>query len=142
MHTKATDKVMDMICDEIEEIAEDMKQSGRLDMNKLEKFGELVDIKKNMLKTYKLEEDDGYSRDGGWEARGTYGRGMSYDDDGNSYARGRTRNRTRDGRYARNYSRGDAKEHMIDQLEDMMDDADSEKEREAIKRCISQLKNA
>lgn len=45
---------------------------------------------------------------------------------------------SRDGRY----SRADEKEHLLRQLEMMMDDANSEKERDAIRRCIGQMENA
>ncbi len=134
MHMKNYKDLKDMLCEELEDIA----NKPKIELGDLDIVHKLTDTIKNIDKIEMLE-DDGYSRDGGWEARGNYGRGMSYDDDGNSYA---GRRRTRDGRYSRNYSRGDAKEHMIDKLEDMMDDAESEKEREAIKRCISQLKNA
>ena len=64
--------------------------------------------------------DDGMSRDG-----------MAYDDGGSSYAR----HRDSMGRY----SREDGREHMTEKLRGMMEDASSEKEREAIRRCMSEL---
>ena len=45
----------------------------------------------------------------------------------------------RDGRM---YSRADAKDDMMDQMEALMEQAGSEKEREAIRRCMGQLENA
>ena len=102
-----------------------------------------VEIIKNMLsgieKTYKIEmfeEDGGYSRAGDWEAdmRGTYARGSSY--------RGRKRDSM--GRYSRDgriggYSRHDSKEAMMEQAREMMEDATTEREREAIRRFMTEL---
>ena len=102
-----------------------------------------VEIIKNMLsgieKTYKIEmfeEDGGYSRAGDWEAdmRGTYARGSSY--------RGRKRDSM--GRYSRDghiggYSRHDSKEAMMEQAREMMEDATNEREREAIRRFMTEL---
>ena len=102
-----------------------------------------VEIIKNMLsgieKTYKIEmfeEDGGYSRAGDWEAdmRGTYARGSSY--------RGRKRDSM--GRYSRDgriggYSRHDSKEAMMEQSQEMMDNATTERERDAIRRFMSEL---
>ena len=106
-----------------------------------------VEIIKNMLsgieKTYKIEmfeDDGGYSQAGDWEIEGrAYNRG-------NSYARHK---RDSMGRYSREgrggrggYSRHDAKEAMMEQMEMLMDQAGSEREREAIRRCMGQLENA
>lgn len=102
-----------------------------------------VEIIKNMLsgieKTYKIEmfeEDGSYSRAGDWEAdmRGTYARGSSY--------RGRKRDSM--GRYSRDgrmggYSRHDSKEAMMEQAQEMMDNATTERERDAIRRFMSEL---
>lgn len=102
-----------------------------------------VEIIKNMLsgieKTYKIEmfeEDGGYSRAGDWEAdmRGTYARGSSY--------RGRKRDSM--GRYSRDgriggYSRHDSKEAMMEQAQEMMDNSTTERERDAIRRFMSEL---
>lgn len=102
-----------------------------------------VEIIKNMLsgieKTYKIEmfeEDGSYSRAGDWEAdmSGTYARGSSY--------RGRKRDSM--GRYSRDgrmggYSRHDSKEAMMEQAQEMMDNATTERERDAIRRFMSEL---
>ena len=48
------------------------------------------------------EADDGYSQDGGWEARGSYGRGSSYARGGRHWVRGhysRADGYARDGGY-------------------------------------------
>ena len=51
-------------------------------------------------------------------------------------------NYSRDGRHDGRYSRDDGRERMMSQLEEMMDNAGSEKAREAIRRCMTQLENA
>lgn len=126
-------ELKEKLCDELEEIA----RKGELGAGDLEIVHKLTDTIKNLDKIEMLEEDGGYSRAGDWEAdmRGTYGRGSSY--------RGRKRDSM--GRYSRDgrmYSRGDAKEHMMEQMEMLMDQAGSEREREAIRRCMGQLENA
>ena len=149
MH-KLKEKFMDELY-ELEERAS--KSNSRISEGDLNKIHKLTDTIKNIDKIEMLEEGGGYSEESNWMADGrmygmsnargrnakrdsmgrysseggTYG-GGSYDD-GESYARGRG---------GRGYSRdGD----MVERLEDMMNDASSEKEREAIRRCLSQLKN-
>lgn len=127
-------ELKDKLCEELEEIA----RKGELGAGDLEIVHKLTDTIKNIDKIEMLEEDDGYSRDGDWEAdmRGTYGRGSSY--------RGRKRDSM--GRYSRTgrmypdrvYSRGDAKEHMMEQMEDMMGGA-NEREKEILRRAMDQL---
>lgn len=123
------DKLRDKLCDELDEIA----RKGELGAGDLEIVHKLTDTIKNLDKIEILEEDGGYSQAGDWEARGSYERGSSY------------RNQRRDsrGRYSRDrgrmYSRSDGKERMMEQMEMLMEQAGSEREREAIRRCISQL---
>lgn len=131
-------ELKEKLCDELEEIA----RKGELGAGDLEIIHKLTDTIKNLDKIEMLEDGDGYSQAGNWEAdmRGTYGRGSSY--------RGRKRDSM--GRYSREgrmipgrmYSRADAKEDMMDQMEDLMSQAGSEREREAIRRCMKQLENA
>ena len=129
-------ELKEKLCDELEEIA----RKGELGAGDLEIIHKLTDTIKNLDKI-EMMEDGGYSQAGDWEAdmRGTYGRGSSY--------RGRKRDSmgrySRDGRMMRGgYSRHDAKEAMMDQMEDLMAQAGSEKEREAIRRCMNQLENS
>ena len=42
--------------------------------------------------------------------------------------------------YRRGYSRDEAKDHMLDTLEDMMEEATTEKERNAIRRCMEKIR--
>ena len=46
------------------------------------------------------------------------------------------------GQFISVYSRDGAKDRMMEHLEDMMREAGSEKEREAIRRCMTQMENA
>lgn len=43
------------------------------------------------------------------------------------------------GSYDGGYSRHDAKEQMMEQLQEMMESASTEKERQAIQRCMDQM---
>lgn len=117
-------ELKEKLCEELEEIARKPEMSA----GDLEAAHKLTDTIKNIDKIEMLEEDDGYSRAGNWEAdmRGTYARGSSY--------RGRKRDSmgrySRDGRYSRH-----ASPDMMDKLQTMMDNASTERERDAI-RCL------
>lgn len=129
-------ELKEKLCDELEEIA----KKGELGAGDLEIVHKLTDTIKNIDKIEMLEDGGGYSQAGDWEIEGrAYNRG-------NSYAR---RKRDSMGRYSREgrggrggYSRHDAKEAMMEQMEMLMDQAGSEREREAIRRCMGQLENA
>ena len=128
------DKLRDKLCDELDEIARKPEMSA----GDLETAHKLTDTIKNIDKIEMLEEDGGYSQAGDWEmeGRGSYGRGSSY----------RGQRRDSRGRYTRDrgrmYSRSDGKDHMMEQMEMLMEQAGSEREREAIRRCMGQLENA
>ena len=130
-------ELKEKLCDELDEIA----RKPEMGAGDLEIIHKLTDTIKNLDKIEMLEDGGGYSQAGDWEAdmRGTYGRGSSY--------RGRKRDSmgrySREGRGGRGgYSRNDAKEAMMEQMEMLMDQAGSEREREAIRRCMGQLENA
>ena len=129
-------ELKDKLCKELDEIA----RKPEMGAGDLEIIHKLTDTIKNLDKIEMLE-DGGYSQAGDWEAdmRGTYGRGSSY--------RGRKRDSmgrySREGRGGRGgYSRHDAKEAMMEQMEMLMEQAGSDREREAIRRCMGQLENA
>lgn len=133
-------ELKEKLCDELEEIA----RKGEFSAGDLEAVHKLTDTIKNLDKIEMLE--DGYSQAGDWEIEGrAYNRGSSYArrkrDSMGRYSRdGRMmRGGYRDGRM---YSRADAKEDMMDQMEALMEQAGSEKEREAIRRCMNQLENS
>lgn len=126
-------ELKEKLCDELEEIA----HKPEMGAGDLEIVHKLTDTIKNICKIDMLEEDGGYSRDGDWEARGSYNRGSSY--------RGRKRDSmgrySRDGRMMPNriYSRDGGKDRMMEHLDAMMDEASTDKEREAIRRFMAQI---
>ena len=121
-------ELKEKLCMELDEIAKKPEMSA----GDLEAAHKLTDTIKNIDKIEMLEEDDGYSRAGNWEAdmRGTYARGSSY--------RGRKRDSmgrySRDGRYSRH-----ASPDMMDKLQTMMDNASTERERDAIRRLMNEM---
>lgn len=121
-------ELKEKLCEELEEIARKPEMSA----GDLEAAHKLTYTIKNIDKIEMLEEDDGYSRAGNWEAdmRGTYARGSSY--------RGRKRDSmgrySRDGRYSRH-----ASPDMMDKLQTMMDNASTERERDAIRRLMNEM---
>ena len=121
-------ELKEKLCEELGEIARKPEMSA----GDLEAAHKLTDTIKNIDKIEMLEEDDGYSRAGNWEAdmRGTYARGSSY--------RGRKRDSmgrySRDGRYSRH-----ASPDMMDKLQTMMDNASTERERDAIRRLMNEM---
>lgn len=127
---KALHELKELLCEELDEIAA-KKEMNAGDLETLQK---LTDTIKNIDKIMILEEDGGYSQAGDWEARGKYMMGGdTYRDGGMSGRRQR-----RDSR--RRYSYDDGKHEIVEQLEVMLDNA-SDKEREAIRRCIEVLKD-
>lgn len=149
MDMKAMHELKDMLCREIDKIA----KKGELSAGSLETVHKLTDTVKNIDKIMMLEsEEDGYSergrkrdnmgrysRDGGmmggWDVRGSYGGGHSYDEGGSSYAMG--------GNYRRSggYSRADGKDKMLHELGEMMEDADHE-QRKILERAMHEIRNA
>ncbi len=121
-------ELKDKLCDELEEIA----RKGELGAGDLEIIHKLTDTIKNIDKIEMMKEDGGYSQVGDWEIEGrAYNRGNSY--------RGRKRDSM--GRYSRDdrYSRdGD---RMMEEMESLLDRAGSEKERQAIRRCMQQMES-
>ena len=146
MDMRAMHDLKDMLCKEIDKIA----KKGELSAGSLETVHKLTDTVKNIDKIMMLEgEEEGYSergrrrdsmgrysRDGGmmggWEARGGYGGGHSYDDGGSSYAMGG---------YRGGYSRGDGKDKMLHELGEMMEDAD-EHQRRILERAMQEIRKA
>ena len=128
---KALYDLKDKLCRELDEIAE----KPDLSAGDLETMHKLTDTIKNIDKIMMLEEDDGYSRGGDWEARGTFGRPIY--DDGHSYAR-------RGAHYVRgHYSRDgrDSKKRMEEELEEMMRGTDGE-HREIIRRTLEEIRQS
>ena len=145
-------KLKEMLYEELYEIGEKGKLSP-VDMDIVYKAASSIrNINKNeMYEEEGHSERRGYSRDGEWMARGEYGdsyeggssqrgRGMhyvrghysrdggSYDDGGSSYRRG--------------YSRAEGKEEMLQMIDEMMSQAETEKQKEALHRCRTELSRA
>ena len=136
---KALYDLKDKLQDELDEIARKPEMSA----GDLETVHKLTDTIKNIDKICALEEDGGYSEAGDREGRGSYNRGSSYANRGKHYVRGHN---SRDGYnnrgdYSRDggYSRHDAKEAMMEQAREMMENATTDREREAIRRFMSEL---
>lgn len=134
MSMQAMDELREMLCKELDEIS----RKGELGAGDLDIVHKLTDTIKNIDKIEMLG-DDGYSRDGAWEAdmRGTYGRGNSYASRrGTHYVRGHYSHRGTDG-----YSRTDSIEAFRDRAREMMRNASGE-EREVLQRCVDALDRA
>ena len=141
---KALEKLRETLCEELDKVAKKSEMSA----GDLEVTHKLTDTIKNIDKIMMLEGEEGYSQNG-------YGQGNSYrgsHDSGNSYAnRGKHYVRShysRDGysradRYSRDgYSRDDGREAMMGRLNEMMQSAGTDREREAIRRCMDEIENA
>ena len=143
MTERKFEQIEETLCNEVEKIAD----KGTIDGRDLDTLDKLMHTLKNTYKVHMGPEGE-YSQDGGWTANGIYSRGVygnSYNDrtsyrDGNSYARGRGSYAKRDamGRY----SSADIKEEMSMKLEEMLDMAETSREKEAIRNCMSQIQNS
>ena len=130
-------ELKDKLCKELDEIA----RKPEMGAGDLEIIHKLTDTIKNLDKIEMLE-DGGYSQAGYRDGGSSYNRGSSYANRGKHYVRGHYSRDgySMEGRGNRGgYSRHDAKEAMMEQMEMLMEQAGSEREREAIRRCISQL---
>ena len=147
----------DYVCEELEDVERDGLKPGNLDST-----DKLVNIKKNLLKIekYENEMDGGYSMgDGYWEAQGGYAGDPMNDGYSNArrgehwvrghYSRDGRRMYNRDGGYSYRrrdsrgrYSRADGKEGMMESMKEIMADATTEKEREIIRDAMSKLEKA
>ena len=131
-------ELKEKLCEELDEIA----RKPEMGAGDLEIIHKLTDTIKNLDKIEMLE-DVGYSQEGySREGSNSYARGSSYANRGKHDVRGHYSRDgySMEGRGNRGgYSRHDAKEAMMEQMEMLMEQAGSEREREAIRRCISQL---
>lgn len=146
-------KLMEYICNELEEIESKAGREGTLTMAETQYADTLLRMKKNLLKSEEMYEESEYSerayRNSYEGGRNSYERGNSYEgrnsyEGGNSYARGRGRNARRDsrGRYAsaynrEGYSRGG--EEMAEQIRELMQDAPDEQTRQEMQKFVSKL---
>jgi len=160
-------KLIEYICDELEELERKADKDGKLSMAEIQYADVLAHTKKNLLKGEEMmsEEDEMYSMDGGsYRGGNSYARGGNrggnrgggqsrrggysmrggnsyrYEGEG-SYARGRGRNAKRDamGRYSSEGGYSMAGDEMIDELRDMMQDAPDEQTRMEFQRFIQKI---
>lgn len=159
-------KLIEYICDELEELERKAGKDGKLSMAEIEYADVLAHTKKNLLKGEEMMEESEYSMDGGsYEGRGnSYARGGNrgggqsrrggmtmrggnnyrYEGEG-SYARGdgrgRGRNARRDsmGRYSREGGYSMAGDEMVEELRDLMQDAPDEQTRMEFQRFIQKI---
>lgn len=133
----------EVISDEIEDSNEKIRMAGgKLTAGDVDYIDKLTHALKSIKTTIAMEEADEYSYDdGGSYARD--GRGGRMMPRGGSYARGDNRgrgtnaSRDRMGRYSsRGYSRAEGVKEM---LKDAMNEAQTDREREAIKKALKEL---
>lgn len=137
-------KLIEYICDELEELERKAGKDGKLSMAEVQYMDTLAHAKKNLLKAEEMSDGE-YSMDGGRSyARGRRsmrsGNSYRYEGEG-SYARGRGRNAKRDamGRYSSRGGYSMAGDEMIDELRDIMQDAPDEQTRMEFQRFISKI---
>lgn len=125
--------IKEKLCRELEEIAKQPDMSA----GDLDAVDKMVHTVKNLMKIEMMKQQDEYSRDGAWMARGSYSQARDGYSRGNSYEvnGGYSQKRDSMGRY----SRGGARDQVMAQLEIAMRNADSERDRDMIRRCMEQL---
>lgn len=148
-------KLMEFICDELEEIERKADKEGKLSASEVEYADKLLHMKKNLLKAEEMMGESEYSMEGGSSYEGggsgqsrrggsSYRRGggssrrggSSYYGGGSSYARGRGRSARRDsmGRYS---SEGEDEFRM--ELEELMEDAPNEQIKTKMRELMQQM---
>lgn len=137
-------KLIEYVCDELEELERKADKDGKLSMAEVQYADVLAHLKKDILTADAMWEESEYSEESGRGGMGgsSYARGgSSYR--GSSYARGRRSNARRDsmGRYSseRGYSRAeDDMDSMIEELRGMMNELPEEKKHE-VQRFIDKI---
>lgn len=119
-------KLLEYICDELEELEDKVAKEHKLSSAEIQYMDTLAHAKKNLLKGEEMS--DGYSeRSNSYESR-------YYPSE--SYRRSYARKRDSMGRYSRRYSGDDG---MMESLRDLMEDAPDEKTRSEFQRFISKM---
>ena len=121
-------KLIDFVCDELEELERKAEKDGKLSMAEMQYVDLLAHTKKNLMKAEKMSEEEYSNR--GYSRRG----GMMYDD-GRSYARRRDSR----GRYSSGYSM--ATDDMVDELRELMRDAPDEHTKKEFQKFISKIES-
>lgn len=164
------DKLIEYICDELDDIEKKADKDGKLSMTEIQYADTLAHLKKNILKAEEMTEGDSYSyargRNARRDSRGRYSRersnrGGSYEGsyegsydgsyDGSYENRGGSNrgNSNRGSSYRDNsyrggsygYSRDESRDEMLMRLREMEQDAD-EQDKYVIRRWIKQLEES
>ena len=139
-------KLMEYICDELEELERKAEKENKLSMAEIEYADKLAHIKKSLLSADEMWEDSEYSMamDGSYAQGGRGGRSNAMSR--RSYARGRGRNARRDsmGRYSREGGSYDGGYSMAEDdfradLQELMQDAQNEQIRQKLQRLMSEM---
>lgn len=136
MGNRSMEDLKDIICRELDEIAE----KGEMSAGELDTVYKLIVAKEKLLRIEELEEDLGYSSAGDWTARGSYGHYSrdSYDmgNGGNSYNNySRYSGARRDGRGR--YSRDDGTEMLRNRMQQMMQEGGlNQADRKALEKAM------
>lgn len=126
-------KLIEYICDELEEIERKAGKGSKLSMQEIQYVDTLAHAKKNLLKAEEMSQGEGGSYSmGGYSRRSSYASGGSYDGEGSyddgryvrpdgSYARGRGPGARRDsmGRYSSEGVDDHTKKELIEMIEKM-----------------------
>lgn len=138
-------KLMEYICDELEELERKAEKDGKLSMAEIQYMDTLAHTKKNLLKADEMWEESEYSNamDGG-RSGNSYRYYSRRDGRGGSYARGgqgRGRNARRDsmGRYSREGGYSYGAEDMVQELRELMQDAPDDRTRQEFERFIQKI---
>lgn len=140
-------KLIEYICDELEDLEMKVDRGGRLSMQEVEYMDTLAHTKKNLLKAEEMSDEysmDGmsmrggsYARGGGYRGSNQYGGyrtggGRSYGMDGRSYARRRDSR----GRYSM-----DESENLVSELRQLMEQAPDEEAKREFQKFISKMED-
>lgn len=135
MKNKSTEKLMEMLCKELDEIS----GKGKLSAGDLDAVHKLIISKEKLLRCEELEETLGYSQEGGY-SQNNYAMGNSYAR-GNSYANaGKHYVRPHYSRGGSRYSYDDGSVMLMENLQTIMDDPTiTEMDRNALRRAMDVL---
>lgn len=135
MEARTSKRAKEMLCAEIEKV---IGGEGTFNREKLDLLHELTDTLKNLYKIEMYEHSEhGYSGDGREYRDRRYSHDNSYG--GDSYDgeySGRHRHLVRG-----HYSYDNGKKEMMGKLDELMSDAPTEKDREAIRRCMNLMRD-
>lgn len=128
------EKTYEEFRDLIRRCLEDAIDAGCIDMSQIDAFDKLIDMDKDLQQIVMNERIGDYYEDE--YSRNSYRGGNGYRG-GNSY-RGRG-GYSRNNSYRGGYSREGSREDMMEKMHMMMDNAQSEQEREAIRKVLDTL---